>query len=191
MRTAIPAAISTAPAAPFVPPDALYSGRTLAQKLGIAAGERVAVVAAPRAFPAMLGALPAKATLTAAFDAQAIGWCGSCTRPSCGWPLPASPRPSSPRGVAGLAQEGFGREDRSRRQRRARGRAGRRPRRLQGLQRRRHLVGPGVQAADALTYCPEALSALSWSMYQLIRAAASPCRSSPLTSSRIVPPAST
>ena len=49
-----------APAAPFVPPDALYAGRTLVQKLGIAAGERVAVVGAPPGFPAALGALPAK-----------------------------------------------------------------------------------------------------------------------------------
>ena len=71
MRTAIPAAIRTAPAAPFVPPDALYAGRTLVQKLGIAAGERVAVVAAPPGFAATLGALPAKATLTASVDATA------------------------------------------------------------------------------------------------------------------------
>ena len=70
MRTAIPQAIRRAPATPFVPPDALYSGRTLAQKLGIAAGERVAVVGAPRDFPATLGALPAKVTLTAAFSAE-------------------------------------------------------------------------------------------------------------------------
>ena len=71
MRTAIPAAIRMAPAAPFVPPDALYAGRTLVQKLGIAAGERVAVVGAPPGFAATLGALPAKATLTASIDAKA------------------------------------------------------------------------------------------------------------------------
>jgi len=70
MRTAIPKAIATAPAAPIVPPDALYAGRTLAQKLGIAAGERVAVVGAPRDFQTTLGTLPAKVTLTAAFNAQ-------------------------------------------------------------------------------------------------------------------------
>ena len=45
-------------------------GRTLVQKLGIAAGERVAVVAAPPGFAATLGALPAKATLTASVDGE-------------------------------------------------------------------------------------------------------------------------
>lgn len=69
IRTAVPRAIRTAPATPFVPPDALYAGRTLAQKLGIAAGERVAVVGAPRDFATTLGALPATARLTAVFDA--------------------------------------------------------------------------------------------------------------------------
>jgi hypothetical protein len=68
IRTAIPRAIRTAPATPFVPPDALYAGRTLAQKLGIGAGERVAVIGAPPDFAATLGALPAKARLTAIFD---------------------------------------------------------------------------------------------------------------------------
>jgi CheY-like chemotaxis protein len=71
IKTAVPRAIRTAPATPFVPPDALYAGRTLAQKLGIRAGERVAVVGAPRDFAATLGPLPAKATLTAVFDARA------------------------------------------------------------------------------------------------------------------------
>ena len=69
IATAIPQAIRTAPTAPVVPPDALYAGRSLAQKLGIAAGERVAVVGAPPDFAATLGALPAKARLTAVFDA--------------------------------------------------------------------------------------------------------------------------
>jgi CheY-like chemotaxis protein len=71
MRTAVPGAIRKAPAAPFVPPDALYAGRTLVQKLGITAGERVAVVGAPPGFPAVLGALPAKVRLTAAYDGEA------------------------------------------------------------------------------------------------------------------------
>lgn len=69
IAAAIPKAIRTAPATPFVPPDAVYAGRTLVQKLGIAAGERVAVMGAPRDFPATLGALPAGARLSAAFDA--------------------------------------------------------------------------------------------------------------------------
>ena len=76
IKTAIPSAIRKAPAAPFVPPDALYSGRTLAQKLGVAAGERVAVVGAPPDFAATLGALPPKATLTAAYkpDVNRVVW---------------------------------------------------------------------------------------------------------------------
>ncbi len=71
MKTAIPRAIRSAPAAPLVPPDALYAGRTVAQKLGIAAGERVAVVGAPKDFATTLGDLPAKARLTATFSADA------------------------------------------------------------------------------------------------------------------------
>lgn len=69
MKTAIPKAIRAAPAAPIVPPDALYAGRTLAQKLGIAGGERVAAIGAPRDFATTLGPLPARARLTAAFAA--------------------------------------------------------------------------------------------------------------------------
>jgi hypothetical protein len=68
IRTAIPQAIRRAPTTPFVPPDALYAGRTLAQKLGIAAGERVAVMGAPPGFAGTLGGLPAKARLTASFN---------------------------------------------------------------------------------------------------------------------------
>jgi hypothetical protein len=66
--TAIPQAIRRAPTTPFVPPDALYAGRTLAQKLGIAAGQRVAVVGAPPDFTTTLGPLPATARLTASFN---------------------------------------------------------------------------------------------------------------------------
>lgn len=52
-------------AAPVVPPDVLYAGRTLTQKLGIAAGERVAAVGAPPGFAALLAPLPKGARLTA------------------------------------------------------------------------------------------------------------------------------
>lgn len=65
LKTALPRAIRTAPAVPFVPSDALYAGRTLAQKLGIAAGERVAAVGAPPGFAGVLGPLPKGARLTA------------------------------------------------------------------------------------------------------------------------------
>ena len=65
IKTALPKAIRAAPAQPVVPPDALYAGRTLAQKLGIAAGERVAVIGAPTGFAALLGTLPKGARLSA------------------------------------------------------------------------------------------------------------------------------
>ncbi|MEP7116710.1 MAG: DUF3052 domain-containing protein [Acidobacteriota bacterium] len=48
-----------------VPPGSLYAGRTLAQKLGLAANERVAVVGAPSGFAGLLGTLPAGARLSA------------------------------------------------------------------------------------------------------------------------------
>ena len=66
VKTALPRALRAVPkAAPIVPPDALYSGRTLTQKLGIAAGERVAAVGAPPGFAALLEPLPKGARLTA------------------------------------------------------------------------------------------------------------------------------
>lgn len=66
----------SAPTAPGRPPERLYAHRTLAQKLGIAAGERVAAVGAPADFPATLGALPDTVRLTAHFtaDAQRVVW---------------------------------------------------------------------------------------------------------------------
>lgn len=69
LKTALPKALKTAPAAPVVPPDRLFSGRTLAQKLGIAADERVAVVGAPPAFADLLGPLPSGTRLAARADA--------------------------------------------------------------------------------------------------------------------------
>ena len=68
LKTALPKALKAAPAAPVVPPDRLFSGRTLAQKLGIAADERVAVVGAPPGFAELLGPLPGGARLTARAD---------------------------------------------------------------------------------------------------------------------------
>lgn len=68
VRTALSRARLAAPSAPVVPPDRLYAGRTLAQKLGIAEGERVAVIGAPAGFDAILGALPPRVRLTAAID---------------------------------------------------------------------------------------------------------------------------
>jgi CheY-like chemotaxis protein len=70
MKTAIPKAMARPPAAPVVPADRLYAGRSLAQKLGIGAGERVAALSAPREFAATLGALPEKARLTATLSAE-------------------------------------------------------------------------------------------------------------------------
>lgn len=71
MRTALPRALRNAPDSPVVPPDRLFAGRTLAQKLGLAAQERIAVVAAPPGFAGLLGPLPAGARLTATADATA------------------------------------------------------------------------------------------------------------------------
>ena len=69
LKTALPKALKAVPAAPVVPPDRLFSGRTLAQKLGIAADEHVAVVGAPPGFAELLGPLPGGARLTARADA--------------------------------------------------------------------------------------------------------------------------
>ena len=68
LKTALPKALTSAPAVPVVPPDRLFSGRTLAQKLGIAAGETVAILGAPPGFADLLGALPAGTRLTARAD---------------------------------------------------------------------------------------------------------------------------
>ncbi|HUU35435.1 MAG TPA: hypothetical protein VMW48_15325, partial [Vicinamibacterales bacterium] len=65
VNTALSRALRTAPAAPIVAADRLYAGRTLTQKLGIAAGERVAAVGAPPGFAALLDPLPKGVHLTA------------------------------------------------------------------------------------------------------------------------------
>lgn len=71
MRTALPKALHTAPAAPVRPVDRLFATRTLAQKLGLARDETVAAIGAPRDFAALLGPLPDGARLTAAASARA------------------------------------------------------------------------------------------------------------------------
>ncbi len=58
-------AAPSAPVLPAVPPEAFYSGRTLTQKLGIAAGERVAILGAPPGVAALLAPLPQDVRLTA------------------------------------------------------------------------------------------------------------------------------
>lgn len=70
LKTALPKALTAAPSAPVVPPDRLFSGRTLAQKLGLAAGETVAVMGAPPGFADLLGALPAGTRLSARAEAS-------------------------------------------------------------------------------------------------------------------------
>ncbi len=68
MKTAVPRALRAArapAAAPRRSTDTLYAGRTLTQKLGITAGERVAAVGAPPGFAALLAPLPTGARLTA------------------------------------------------------------------------------------------------------------------------------
>lgn len=71
MRTVLPKALRTAPAAPIVPREHLLSGRPLAQKLGLAAGDRMAVVAAPPGFGTQLEPLPDGARLRATADRSA------------------------------------------------------------------------------------------------------------------------
>lgn len=65
VKSALPRALTAAPATPVVPADRLFTGRTLAQKLGLKAGETVAVVGAPAGFAALLGPVPAGTRLTA------------------------------------------------------------------------------------------------------------------------------
>lgn len=71
MRTALPKALRTAPATPVTPADRLFADRTLAQKLGVARGEKVSAVGAPPGFAALLGPLPDGARLTAEASARA------------------------------------------------------------------------------------------------------------------------
>ncbi len=73
LKTALPRALRAAPRArpPVVPTDTLYATRTLTQKLGIAAGEQVAVVGAPPGFAALLEPLPTGARLRAEASASA------------------------------------------------------------------------------------------------------------------------
>lgn len=54
-----------------MPPDAKYAGRSLTQKLGLAAGEVIAVVGAPPGFARLLAPLPERARLTASARASA------------------------------------------------------------------------------------------------------------------------
>jgi len=75
LRTALARAQKMAAAPPSSAPaprrEPLFAGRTLAQKLGIAAGDEVAVLGAPPGFAKTLGALPAGARLTATAGASA------------------------------------------------------------------------------------------------------------------------
>lgn len=72
VKSALPRALNAAPATtPLVPADRLFAGRTLAQKLGLKAGETVAIVGAPAGFGALLGALPTGTRLTANAAASA------------------------------------------------------------------------------------------------------------------------
>jgi len=73
LKTALARAVRTSPRlpAPVVPADTLFAARTLSPKLGVAAGEQVAVVGAPAGFAAVLDPLPAGATLRAEATAAA------------------------------------------------------------------------------------------------------------------------
>jgi hypothetical protein len=72
VKAALARARKHQPAAPVVPPDTVYAGRSLSQKLGIATSEVVAVVGAPPGFAALLAPLPDGARLTASPGASAM-----------------------------------------------------------------------------------------------------------------------
>lgn len=65
VKSALPRALKAAPASPAAAADRLFTGRTLGQKLGLKAGDTVAVVSAPAGFAALLGTVPAGTRLTA------------------------------------------------------------------------------------------------------------------------------
>jgi hypothetical protein len=71
VKTALPRALKQQPAAPVVPPDALYAARTLGQKLGLAKDEVIAVMNGPAGVARLLAPLPAGARLTASPSATA------------------------------------------------------------------------------------------------------------------------
>src|SRR5687768_4062972 len=50
LRTALPKAIARPPKTPVVPPSSIYSGRPLADKLGVKPRMRVCLVGAPKGF---------------------------------------------------------------------------------------------------------------------------------------------
>jgi CheY-like chemotaxis protein len=69
LKTAIPRAIASAPQAPVVPPSVIYTGRSVAEKLGMKAGMRVCVMGAPAGFVEALRPLPEGVTFAAKPDA--------------------------------------------------------------------------------------------------------------------------
>lgn len=70
LKTAIPKAIATQPAAPVLPPASIYSGRSTVEKLGVKIGMRVALVGGPAGFAQSLRDLPARVTFTAKPSAE-------------------------------------------------------------------------------------------------------------------------
>ena len=64
LKTAIPKALAAPAKNPVVPPSAIYTGRTVADKLGIKSGMRVCIVSAPERFVTSLRA-PDDVTFTA------------------------------------------------------------------------------------------------------------------------------
>lgn len=65
LKTALPKAIARPLARPIVPPSSIYTGRSVVEKLGVKAGMRVCVVAAPPEFGQLLRPVPKGAAFTA------------------------------------------------------------------------------------------------------------------------------
>lgn len=65
LKSALPRAMARQTTAPVVPPSSIYSGKPAAEKLGIKAGMRVALLGAPRGFADSLTPKPAGVTFTA------------------------------------------------------------------------------------------------------------------------------
>jgi hypothetical protein len=70
LKTAIPRALAAPPSNPVVPPSAIYTGRSVLEKLGVKAGMHVCVVNAPPGFVASLKPVPAGVSFTARADAR-------------------------------------------------------------------------------------------------------------------------
>ena len=139
---------------PDQPRSTCTSGRPTVDKLGVKPGFKVALLASPKGFADTLKPLPAKVSFTARPDPKVdLFLCFARSRRELHAHLLSLRGRRTPDAVAGLAEEGVGREVRPRRQRGPDDRSCRRLGGLQGLLDRRHLVRPRLQAPQ-VGVCP-------------------------------------